>query len=165
MSLACSPDILIADEPTTALDVMIQAQILELFQRLRRQLDLSIILVTHDLGAVAEICDDVLVLYCGRTVEYASADAIYNEPLHPYTQRLMKAFPDIERPSSALDSIPGYPPPLDALPAGCRFEPRCHMKIDICALGKPPLVAVKPNHYVACYRVEEQRNAATGTSG
>jgi len=156
MALACSPDILIADEPTTALDVMIQAQILDLFQHLQKQLGLSIILVTHDLGVVAEICDDVLVMYGGRTAEYASVDTIYNEPLHPYTQRLMQAFPDIDGPAlkTSLASIPGYPPPLDALPPGCRFEPRCHRKSDVCAVESPPLVAVKPGHYVACHFAE-----------
>ncbi len=156
MALACSPDILIADEPTTALDVMIQAQILDLFQHLQKQLGLSIILVTHDLGVVAEICDDVLVMYGGRTAEYASVDTIYNEPLHPYTQRLMQAFPDIDSPAlkTSLASIPGYPPPLDALPPGCRFEPRCHRKSDVCAVESPPLVAVKPGHYVACHFAE-----------
>jgi len=157
MALACSPDILIADEPTTALDVMIQAQILDLFQHLQEQLGLSIILVTHDLGVVAEICDDVLVMYGGRTAEYASVDTIYNEPLHPYTQRLMEAFPDIDSPAlkTSLASIPGYPPPLDALPAGCRFEPRCYCKSDICAVESPPLLAVKPGHYVACHQVRD----------
>jgi len=153
MALACSPDILIADEPTTALDVMIQAQILNLLQKLQQELGLSIILVTHDLGVVAEICDDVLVMYGGKTAEYASVDTIYNEPLHPYTQRLLRAFPDVENPASDLASIPGYPPPLDALPPGCRFEPRCHCKSDICAVESPPLLAVKPGHYVACHQV------------
>ncbi len=153
MALACSPDILIADEPTTALDVMIQAQILNLLQKLQHELGLSIILVTHDLGVVAELCDDVLVMYGGKTAEYASADTIYNEPLHPYTQRLLQAFPDIDNPASELASIPGYPPRLDALPPGCRFEPRCHCKSDICAVESPPLLAVKPGHYVACHQV------------
>ena len=151
MALACSPDILIADEPTTALDVMIQAQILNLLQKLQQELELAIILVTHDLGVVAEICDDVLVMYGGKMAEYASADAIYNESLHPYTQRLLQAFPDIDNPASDLASIPGYPPPLDALPPGCRFEPRCHCKSDICAVESPPLVEVKSGHYVACH--------------
>jgi len=151
MALSCSPDILIADEPTTALDVMIQAQILDLLQNLQQELELSIILVTHDLGVVAEICDDVLVMYGGKTAEYASVDTIYNEPLHPYTQRLLQAFPDVDSPTSTLASIPGYPPPLDALPPGCRFEPRCHCKSDVCAVESPPLVAVKPGHYVACH--------------
>ncbi len=153
MALACSPDIIIADEPTTALDVMIQAQILDLLQNLQRELDLSIILVTHDLGVVAEICDDVLVMYGGKTAEYASVDTIYNEPLHPYTQRLLQAFPDVDSPTSTLASIPGFPPPLDALPPGCRFEPRCHRKSDVCAVESPPLVTVKPGHYVACHQV------------
>jgi len=153
MALACNPGVLIADEPTTALDVMIQAQILDLLQNLQKRLGLSIILVTHDLGVVAEICDDVLVMYGGKTAEYASVDTIYNEPLHPYTQRLLHAFPDIDDPTSTPASIPGYPPPLDALPPGCRFEPRCHCKSDICAVESPPLVAVKPGHYVACHQV------------
>ena len=153
MALACSPDIPIADEPTTALDVMIQAQILDLLQNLQQELGLSIILVTHDLGVVAEICDDVLVMYGGKTAEYASVDVIYNESLHPYAQRLLEAFPDVDNPSSTLASIPGYPPPLDALPLGCRFEPRCHRKSDVCAVESPPLVAVNSGHYVACHQV------------
>jgi peptide/nickel transport system ATP-binding protein len=153
MALACSPDILIADEPTTALDVMIQAQILDLLQNLQQELGLSIILVTHDLGVVAEICDDVLVMYGGKTAEYASVDVIYNESLHPYAQRLLQAFPDVDSPTSTLASIPGYPPPLDALPPGCRFQPRCHRKSDVCAAESPPLVAINSGHYVACHQV------------
>jgi oligopeptide/dipeptide ABC transporter ATP-binding protein len=151
MALACSPDILIADEPTTALDVMIQAQILELLQNLQQELALSIIMVTHDLGVVAEICDDVLVMYGGRTAEYSSVDTIYNEAQHPYTQRLLQAFPDVANPSSKLASIPGHPPPLDALPPGCRFEPRCHRKSAKCAEKTPALVAIRSGHYVACH--------------
>jgi peptide/nickel transport system ATP-binding protein len=153
MALACTPDVLIADEPTTALDVMIQAQILDLLQNLQKKLELSIVMVTHNLGVVAEICDDVLVMYGGKTAEYASVDTIYNEPLHPYTQRLLQAFPDLDNPASTLASIPGHPPPLDALPPGCRFEPRCHRKDGLCAVQSPPLVAVKPGHYVACHQV------------
>ena len=152
MALACSPDILIADEPTTALDVMIQAQILDLLQHLQQELKLSLILVTHDLGVVAEICDDVLVMYGGKTAEYAGVDTIYNEPLHPYTQRLLQAFPDVDSPASVPASIPGNPPLLDALPPGCRFEPRCHCKSNVCAMDSPPLLAVKPGHYVACHQ-------------
>jgi peptide/nickel transport system ATP-binding protein len=150
MALACSPDILIADEPTTALDVMIQAQILDLLQKLQKELALSIILVTHDLGVVAEMCDDVLVMYGGRTAEYASVDTIFNDAQHPYTRRLLQAFPDVANPSSKLASIPGYPPPLDALPRGCRFEPRCYRKRAICAEQIPALEAIQPGHYVAC---------------
>jgi peptide/nickel transport system ATP-binding protein len=165
MALACTPNILIADEPTTALDVMIQAQILDLLQKLQKELDLCIVLVTHDLGVVAEICDDVLVMYGGKTAEYASADIIYNESLHPYTQRLLEAFPDVENPASTLASIPGYPPPLDALPPGCRFEPRCHRRKDICAVKSPPLLAVNSGHYVACHPDKGRLNGATNRSG
>jgi oligopeptide/dipeptide ABC transporter ATP-binding protein len=156
MALACLPDVLIADEPTTALDVMIQSQILDLLQDLQKKLDLSIIMVTHNLGVVAEMCDDVLVMYGGKTAEYASVDTIYNEPMHPYTQRLLQAFPNIENPTSTLDSIPGFPPPLDALPPGCRFEPRCHCKLDICSTESPLLVPVKSGHYVACHRIRAE---------
>jgi peptide/nickel transport system ATP-binding protein len=151
MALACSPDILIADEPTTALDVMVQAQILELLERLQEELGLSIILVTHDLGVVAEICDDVVVMYGGKAAEYGSVDTIFNMPRHPYTRRLLQAFPDLDNPTSELASIPGYPPPLDNLPPGCRFEPRCHCNSDLYAMTSPPLVAVKPGHFVACH--------------
>lgn len=155
MALACNPRILIADEPTTALDVMIQAQILELLEHLRGQLHLSLILVTHDLGMVAEICDDVLVMYGGVVAEYASSDEIFNEPCHPYTQRLLRAFPDVERPGARLASIPGNPPRLDDLPPGCRFEPRCdcRWREAICAQKPPPLTEIAPGHYVACHWV------------
>jgi peptide/nickel transport system ATP-binding protein len=151
MALACSPDVLIADEPTTALDVMVQAQILDLLQNLQKELGLSIILVTHDLGVVAEICDDVLVMYGGKTAEYGTVDAIFNEAQHPYTQRLLRAFPDVDNPASSLASIPGYPPPLDALPPGCRFEPRCLVRENICTAKSPPLVSVKAGHRAACH--------------
>ena len=127
MALACSPQVLIADEPTTALDVMIQAQIIELLEVLQNELNLSLIVVTHDLGLVAEMCDDVLVMYGGTVAEYASSDSIFNNAHHPYTQRLLQAFPDIEEPNNELASIPGSPPRLDDLPPGCRFEPRCHV--------------------------------------
>ncbi len=151
MALACSPDVLIADEPTTALDVMVQAQILDLLQKLQKELGLAIVLVTHDLGVVAELCDDVLVMYGGKTAEYGSVDTIFNHAQHPYTQRLLQAFPDVDDPASSLASIPGYPPPLDALPPGCRFEPRCLCGTDICSKKAPPLVAIQPGHLVACF--------------
>jgi len=153
MALACNPRILIADEPTTALDVMIQAQILELLEQLQAELYLSLVMVTHDLGMVAEICDDVLVMYAGMVAEYASSDAIFNNPQHPYTQRLLEAFPDVEKPGSTLASIPGSPPRLDDLPPGCRFEPRCQCqwREAICAQKVPPLVEIEPGHCVACH--------------
>jgi peptide/nickel transport system ATP-binding protein len=130
MALACRPKLVIADEPTTALDVMVQAQILDLLQELQRELDLSIIMVTHDLGVVAEICDD--------------------EAVHPYTRRLLLAFPDIDHPGAELASIPGHPPPLDNLPPGCRFEPRCGLGGARCAQEIPQTVELAPKHLVSC---------------
>ncbi|HET7090013.1 MAG TPA: ABC transporter ATP-binding protein [Anaerolineae bacterium] len=156
MALACTPDVVIADEPTTALDVMIQAQILDLLQKLQRELGLAVILITHDLAVVAEMCDRVLVMYGGKVAEYADVDAIYNEPLHPYTRLLLAAFPDLTQPEGKLVAIPGYPPRLNALPAGCRFEPRCPVRIGKCVTADPPLREVKPGHWVACHLVTEQ---------
>jgi oligopeptide/dipeptide ABC transporter ATP-binding protein len=151
MALACSPKVLIADEPTTALDVMIQAQITELLRKLQQELGLTLILVTHDLGVVAEICDDVIVMYGGKVAEYGSSDVIYNHAKHPYTARLLKAFPDIENPDAELVSIPGVPPRLDALPPGCRFHPRCYLCKDRCKRDSPALVEYQTQHYVACH--------------
>ena len=155
MALACEPDVLIADEPTTALDVMIQAQILTLLEELQAQLGLALILVTHDLGVVAEICDDVLIMYGGQVAEYGDVDTIFNAARHPYTQRLLKAFPDMANLTSELTSIPGYPPALDALPPGCRFEPRCHRRTDYCTQVLPQSRAIQPGHIVACHHAEE----------
>ena len=158
MALACNPQIVIADEPTTALDVMVQAQILDLLKELQRELNLSIILVTHDLGVVAEICDHVLVMYGGELAEYASTDRIYNHATHPYTQRLLVAFPDIQNPEANLASIPGYPPPLDNLPPGCRFGPRCMVSIDICAVKRPSVIEAASGHLARCVLVKDYRN-------
>jgi peptide/nickel transport system ATP-binding protein len=155
MALACNPRVLIADEPTTALDVMIQAQILELLQQLQAELHLSVIFVTHDLGLVAEVCDDVVVMYGGKVVEHANCDTIFNKARHPYTQRLLQAFPDIEQPGATLASIPGNPPRLDDLPPGCRFEPRCHRREEICARQPPPLLELISGHWAACYFARE----------
>ncbi|MCE9647548.1 MAG: dipeptide/oligopeptide/nickel ABC transporter permease/ATP-binding protein [Chloroflexi bacterium] len=155
MALACNPEVVIADEPTTALDVMIQAQILELLDQLRKKLGLAIIFVTHDLGVVAEMCDRVLVMYGGVTAEYAAVDTIYNTPLHPYTQELLKAFPDLTKPKKKLSSIPGYPPRLDDLPAGCRFAPRCPAVFDRCRTEQPALHELAGElHVVSCHLVE-----------
>jgi oligopeptide/dipeptide ABC transporter ATP-binding protein len=156
MALSCNPQVVIADEPTTALDVMIQAQILELLDSLRKKLGLAIIFVTHDLGVVAEMCDSVLVMYGGVTAEYASVDTIYNTPQHPYTQELLKAFPDLTKPEKKLTSIPGYPPKLDALPDGCRFAPRCPLAFERCAIEMPKLHELKNGHIVSCHLVESK---------
>ncbi len=153
MALACNPEIVIADEPTTALDVMIQAQILELLANLQRQLGLAVILVTHDLGIVAELCNRVLVMYGGMAAEYASVDATYNTPRHPYTQLLLDAFPDPQRPQGRLASIGGTPPRLDALPPGCRFAPRCPAAFDRCVQEIPPLYSPASGHQARCFLV------------
>jgi peptide/nickel transport system permease protein len=160
MALACNPEVIIADEPTTALDVMIQAQILELLDELRKKLGLGIIFVTHDLGVVAEICDKVLVMYGGVTAEYATVDTIFNTPRHPYTQELLKAFPDLTKPKKKLSSIPGYPPRLDALPAGCRFAPRCPAVFDRCHMEQPALHELNDSndpHVASCHLVEASK--------
>jgi peptide/nickel transport system ATP-binding protein len=154
MALACNPDVIIADEPTTALDVMIQAQILDLLDDLRKKLGLAIIFVTHDLGVVAEMCDSVLVMYGGMTAEYADVDTIYNAPRHPYTQELLKAFPDLSQPDKRLISIPGYPPKLDALPPGCRFAPRCPLVVERCHTELPQVRALQADHLVSCHLAE-----------
>lgn len=155
MALACDPQIVIADEPTTALDVMIQAQILDLLMRLKDQLGLSIIFVTHDLGVIAELCDSVIVMYGGMVAEYATADKIFNAPQHPYTQELLRAFPDITNFSQKLTAIPGYPPRLDALPAGCRFAPRCPAVFDRCHTHIPLLHTVNTQQHASCHLLED----------
>jgi peptide/nickel transport system ATP-binding protein len=156
MALSCNPQIVIADEPTTALDVMIQAQILDLLDELRHKLGLAVIFVTHDLGVVAEMCDSVLVMYGGVTAEYAGVDTIYNSPRHPYTQELLKAFPDLSQPDKRLTSIPGYPPKLDALPPGCRFAPRCTLAFERCNTELPALYALDGgSHIVSCHLMEK----------
>ncbi len=151
MALACSPDLLFADEPTTALDVMIQAQVLELLRRIQQALGLAIVLVTHDLGVVAEVCDSVVVMYGGKVAEWGTAEEIYDRPRHPYTQRLLASFPSIDRPGERLSSIPGTPPRLTELPKGCRFAPRCDASVDACSQMDPPLTEPTPRHFVACH--------------
>jgi peptide/nickel transport system ATP-binding protein len=151
MALACKPSLLFADEPTTALDVMVQAQVLELLKEIQQRLKLAIVLVTHDLGVVAEVCDSVVVMYGGKVAEYGSSDDIYNRPQHPYTQRLLASFPDLNRPGESLASIPGTPPRLTQLPPGCRFAPRCHEVIQTCEQITPPILEVETGHYAACH--------------
>ncbi|GAB4435965.1 MAG: ABC transporter ATP-binding protein [Anaerolineae bacterium] len=154
MALACAPQIVIADEPTTALDVMVQAQILELLTDLCQKLGVAVLFVTHDLGVVAEVCDRVLVMYAGVVAEYAGVDAIFNQPRHPYTQELLKAFPNIANFTERLISIPGYPPRLDELLPGCRFAPRCPAAFERCHAAGPPLYAVDDGHWASCFLLE-----------
>lgn len=151
MALACDPKILIGDEPTTALDVMVQAQILELLERLRTELKMSMILITHDLSVMAETCDKAAVMYAGKIVETGSVENIMNHSSHPYTQKLVKAFPHINGVKEMTESIPGAPPDLSAPPTGCYFHPRCEYSTDICRQIIPPLKKLNEDHYVACH--------------
>jgi peptide/nickel transport system ATP-binding protein len=154
MALACTPQVVIADEPTTALDVMVQAQILELLKTLCQSIDVAIIVVTHDLGVVAEVCDSVLVMYGGVAAEYTDVDTLFNAARHPYTRLLLDAFPDLTRPKDRLTSIPGYPPRLNDLPPGCRFAPRCPAAFDRCHVEQPGVAQLGRFHYASCFLVE-----------
>ena len=166
IALACNPILLIADEPTTALDVTIQAQVLELMHELRRKINTSLIMITHDLGIVAEMCDKVAIMYAGRVVEYASTEALYNRPAHPYTEGLFNSIPDIDRDEEELKVIQGLLPDPMNLPSGCSFHPRCPYAIDSCSTDMPPMVEIEAGHFVACpVRFEHWKTAADGNGG
>ncbi len=152
MALAANPKLLIADEPGTALDVIVQAQTLKLMRELREKLGLSMILISHDLSIIAETCNKVAIMYAGRIAEYGDAEAVYDEPLHPYTQGLIKAFPSIKGARTRLSSIPGQPPDLLHPPSGCKFNPRCPYVMDVCHKIDPSLEKHgSGDHYVACH--------------
>jgi oligopeptide/dipeptide ABC transporter ATP-binding protein len=151
MALACDPAIVIGDEPTTALDVMVQAQILELLERLREELGLSLILITHDLSVIAETCDRVMVMYAGRVAEEGPVRTIFSGPRHPYTQMLLAAIPNLDSDKRLLATIPGSPPDLRTPPPGCRFHPRCPMAMDVCREVVPPEVRYADGVRVACH--------------
>jgi len=153
MALACNPQVLIADEPTTALDVTIQAQILDLIRDLQSRLGLAVILVTHDLGIVAQYADDVTILYAARAMERASAAELFSNPLCPYTKALFAALPGIDGDRRRLQAIPGVVPSALNPPPGCRFHPRCPIAIEECSQVDPPLEEKAPGHYVSCIRV------------
>jgi oligopeptide/dipeptide ABC transporter ATP-binding protein len=150
MALACEPSLLIADEPTTALDVTIQAQILDLLRELRRNMRLALLLITHDLGVVAEMADRVAVMYAGRIVEQAPVDALFRDPKHPYTQGLMASLPG-GHPGERLKAIQGTVPALGQLPKGCAFAPRCPSRFEPCTAATPGITAVGPDRSVRCY--------------
>jgi oligopeptide/dipeptide ABC transporter ATP-binding protein len=157
MALACKPDILIADEPTTALDVTIQAQILELMRQLQRETGMTIIFITHDLGVIAEMCDDVAVMYAGKIVETASVNDLFKYPSHPYTRGLLASIPRLETPrKSRLNVIQGMVPSLHDLPRGCRFQNRCPQAQDICRTSNPSLRAVGQGHFASCHFLSEK---------
>ena len=151
MALACNPELIIADEPTTALDVTIQAQVLELMKNLKEKYDTSMILITHDLGVVAEICDYVSVIYAGSIVEYASVKDMYETPGHPYTKGLFNSIPSLDEDVESLTTIKGNPPDPSALPSGCRFHPRCDKCMEICKHTNPELREISPGHFIACH--------------
>ena len=161
MALLCEPEVLIADEPTTALDATVQAQITVLLRELQRDFGTAIVLITHDLGVVAGLCDDVMVMYGGRVMEHASADDIFHRPSHPYTRGLLAALPRLDTTADALVSIPGNPPNMNALPPGCPFSPRCRYAIDACLATMPPLVRRDPGEIAlrACHRAPAELDA------
>jgi peptide/nickel transport system ATP-binding protein len=159
MALACDPQLLIADEPTTALDVTIQAQILDLMRNLRQESGAAIILITHDLGVVAEICDEVVVMYAGQVVERAPVEALFRFPQHPYTVGLLGALPRLEQRRSRLAAIEGTVPNMTAPLAGCRFQARCPFRIPGCA-EMPPLASVAGEHLSRCWRAPLERLVA-----
>ena len=162
MALACRPELVIADEPITALDVMTQAQILSLLRDLRERLHLSMILISHDLSVLAETCDRVAIMYAGRIVEEADAATLFppagrsGGPAHPYTQGLLRAYPNIHGERTFVDGMPGYPPNLAAPPPGCRFHERCPVRIERCATDDPRLRPAGPRHEAACHLVGEE---------
>ncbi len=155
MAVSCEPKLLIADEPTTALDVTIQAQVLDLLRDMQAELGMSVVFITHDLGVVAHSCDHVVVLYGGRVMEEAPIDELYFRPAHPYTEGLLTAMPQIGPRAGRLASIPGSTPVPSSLPAGCVFNPRCPYVVERCREGEIPLVEVGPGHRSRCVRVSE----------
>ena len=151
MALACKPKLLIADEPTTALDVTIQAQILDLMRNLRSETGTAILLITHDMGVIAEMCDMVAVMYAGQIVEHTDVNSIFDEPLHPYAEGLLAAIPVLGVVQNTLAVIPGSVPNLVNLPPGCKFAPRCPYAKEMCVRSVPELLEVKPGHQVRCF--------------
>ena len=158
IAIACSPTVLLADEPTTALDVTIQDQVLRLLAGLQAELGMAMVLVSHDLGVIAQVCDTVAVMYAGRVVEYGPVREVLEAPRHPYTQALLRAEPTVDADAqSRLEAIDGQPPDLTGLPAGCSFAPRCAFRIDACGGASMDLDRTWPEHGSACIRAEETR--------
>ena len=157
IALSCKPSLLIADEPTTALDVTIQAQILELMKDLKKKYQSSMIMITHDLGIVAEICDNVAIMYAGSILEYGSVFDIYKDPRHPYTQALFDSIPDVNRSQERLKVISGLPPDPTNIPAGCPFHPRCPHCTERCRTETPEAVYLNESHWARCFLAGEER--------
>ena len=156
IALACNPNLLIADEPTTALDVTIQAQVLDLIDNLKKKFNTSLLLITHDLGVVAEVCDKVAIVYAGRIVEYGTLEHIYNNPKHPYTNGLFGSIPDFSKKSHRLNPIKGLMPDPSNLPEGCAFADRCPHATEICHKKQPQAIEIEPGHTVRCLLYEKE---------
>ena len=165
MALSCHPSLLIADEPTTALDVTIQAQILDLLRKLRSEMDMAIMLITHDLGVVAENADRVVVMYAGRVAEYTDVETLFRAPRHPYTIGLLESMPSMDHGKDRLRVIRGAVPPPTAFPSGCPFHPRCPFAVDRCRTELPELEAVGPGHTARCHRLNEIPELRAGGMG
>jgi len=155
MALSCQPKLLIADEPTTALDVTIQAQVLQLLKEIQREMGMSVMLITHDLGVVSEIADQVAVMYAGRIFEYGSIEAIFGKMRNPYTRGLIHSIPQLTEKKARLNAIPGQVPDPMNLPVGCKFHPRCYLMIEECKKEEPPLFQVNRDHFSRCIRWQE----------
>ncbi|MGA5562383.1 ABC transporter ATP-binding protein [Streptomyces platensis] len=160
MALALGPDLIIADEPTTALDVTVQAQVMDLLAELQRELTMGLILITHDLGVVADVADTIAVMYAGRIVETAPVHQLYRAPAHPYTRGLLDSVPRLDRKGRRLHAIKGLPPSLTAIPPGCPFHPRCPLAQDICRTDPPPLYEAGPGRASACHFWKETLDGA-----
>lgn len=155
MALSCKPDLLIADEPTTALDVTVQARILDLLNKIKKEFNMAILLITHDLGVVAEMADRVAVMYAGQIVEEADVMTIFKKPKHPYTRGLIKSVPPLHQVDKTLYSIPGNVPTINSMPKGCRFNPRCSFATDLCVEKEPELQKINSNHTAKCWHINE----------
>ncbi|SDE40356.1 ABC transporter ATP-binding protein, partial [Streptomyces sp. AmelKG-A3] len=159
MALALEPDLIIADEPTTALDVTVQAQVMELLAELQRELNMGLILITHDLGVVADVADKIAVMYAGRIVETSPVHDIYRAPAHPYTKGLLRSIPRLDQKGQELYAIKGLPPNLLHIPPGCAFHPRCPMAQPVCRTDVPPLYTVDEHRRSACHFWKETLDA------
>jgi peptide/nickel transport system ATP-binding protein len=157
MALACNPSLVIADEPITALDVMVQAQILKLIKNLCNELNLAMILISHDLSVIAETCDRVAIMYAGKLAEEGTVKSVFSHPSHPYTQALLQAFPNIHKEKQMIAGIPGNPPNLVNLPSGCAFHERCTHRLPKCAISEPPMITTPVGQHAACFLLEDDK--------
>jgi len=163
MALACNPELIIMDEPTTALDVVVQGEVLDLVKRLQKELNLSVIIITHDLSVIAEMCDTTGIMYAGKLMECADTRTIFKRPKHPYTQGLIGAFPSLSGAWRRLEGIPGSPPDLLDPPPGCKFHPRCPYAQELCREEEPISIEIEKDHYAACHFIDEVSEIVYGS--